>query len=403
MLTRRLWCLFDAFGRYTIAISSLLVLLVVAGPSRVVADQPPIRIGFVTTLSGPFTDAGKLQQTTVAAFQKMHGDTIAGRKIEVVWRDDGGLAPDTARRLAQELVVNEKVDFLMGLVFSPNAAAVGDVSTQAKVPTFLTNASTSNLMQKYPYMARFSYSQGQLTSTIARYALKQHITSVYLVYLDYSTGIDAKTLFANVYTAGGGTIAGETSFPLATGDFSTYVQKVKDAHPQAVFAFLSVAGRGFLKAFKDAGLDKAGVKVLATGDLVAEESLRGIGEYADGAITVMNYTHTHDSKLNRQVIAAVQAQDPTAPPFDFGACATWDAMTAAYRAIEAQKGQLDPDKTMTIVKGMRFESPRGPIEIDPLTRDIVQNMYIRRTQQRDGQWANIEIDTFPNVKDPIEK
>ncbi len=380
------------------------VPLAFARPSRAGAQTAaPIRIGFVSTLSGAFADAGKLQQTTVAAFQKLHGDTVAGRKVEIIWRDDGGLAPDTARRLAQELVVGQKVDFLMGLVFSPNAVAVGDVSTQAKVPTFLTNASTSNLMAKFPYMARFSYSQGQLTSTIARYALKQKLASIFLVYLDYSTGIDAKTLFSNVYTAGGGTILGETSFPISTGDFSTYVQKVKDAKPQAIFAFLSVAGRGFLKAFKDAGLDKAGVKVLATGDLVAEESLRGIGEFADGAITVMNYSHTHDSKLNRQVIDVVRAQDPSAAPFDFGACATWDAMTAAYRAIEAQKGQLDPDKTMALVRGMAFESPRGPIAIDPQTRDIVQNMYIRRTQLRDGQWANVEIDTFAAVKDPIEK
>jgi branched-chain amino acid transport system substrate-binding protein len=377
--------------------------LALVRPSRAVAQSTPIRIGFVSTLSGAFTDAGKLQQTTVAAFQKLHGDTVAGRKVEIIWRDDGGLAPDTARRLAQELVVGQKVDFLIGLVFSPNAVAVGDVSTQAKVPTFITNASTSNLMAKFPYMARFSYSQGQLTSTIARYALKQKLASIFLVYLDYSTGVDAKTLFSNVYTAGGGSVAGETSFPISTGDFSTYVQKVKDAKPQAIFAFLSVAGRGFLKAFKDAGLDKAGVKVLATGDLVAEESLRGIGEFADGAITVMNYSHTHDSKLNRQVIAAVQAQDPSAPPFDFGACATWDAMTAAYRAIEAQKGQLDPDKTMAVVRGLAFESPRGPIVIDAQTRDIVQNMYIRRTQLRDGQWANVEIDTFAFVKDPVEK
>lgn len=387
-------------------IASLLLaalVLPLASSTTATAQQGPIRIGVVSTLSGSFTDAGKLAQTTVATFQKLHGDTVAGRKVEVIWRDDGGIAPDTARRLAQELVVGEHVDYLMGLVFSPNAVAVGDVSTQAKVPTLITNASTSNLMAKFPYMTRFSYSQGQLTSAIATYALKHNIKSVYNVYLDYSTGVDAKNSFTQAFTAGGGQIIGEVSFPITTGDFTTYVQKIKDAHPQAVFAFVSVAARGFLKAFRDTGLYKAGIQVLGTGDMVAEESLNAMGDFADGAITVMNYSNVHDSNLNRQVKAAIKAQDPAAPLFDFGAVAMWDAMTAIYKTIDAQKGQLDPDKTMALLKGMKFESPRGPIAIDPATRDIVQNMYIRRTQKKDGVWANVEIETIPQVKDPYEK
>lgn len=385
------------------ALLAALLPLIAGSTVRADTQQGPIRIGVVSTLSGSFADAGKLQQATVAAFQKMHGSTVAGRKVEVIWRDDGGIAPDNARRLAQELIVGEHVNYLMGLVFSPNAVAVGDVSTQAKIPTLITNASTSNLMAKYPYMTRFSYSQGQLTSAIAAYALKHNIKSVYNVYLDFSTGVDAKNGFTKAFTAGGGQIVGEVSFPITTGDFSTYVQKIKDAHPQAVFAFVSVASRGFLKAFHDAGLDRAGIKVLGTGDMVAEESLNSLGESADGVITVMNYSHVHDSKLNRQVIDAVHRQDPSAAPFDFGAVATWDAMTAIYKTIEAQKGQLDSDKTMALLKGMKFESPRGPIAIDADTRDIVQNMYIRRTQQRDGAWANVEIETLPLVKDPFEK
>jgi branched-chain amino acid transport system substrate-binding protein len=383
---------------------ALIALLPLAAttPPALAQQQGPIRIGVVSTMSGPFTDAGKLLEATVAAFQKMHGTTIDGRKIEVIYRDDGGIAPDNARRLAQELVVGEHVDYLMGLVFAPNALAVGDVSTQAKIPTFITNASQSNLMAKYPYMVRFSYSQGQLTSTLAAYALRHKIKSIYDVYLDFSTGIDAKNAFNQTYTAGGGQTAGEVAFPITTGDFSTYVQKVKDAHPQAIFAFLTVTARGFLKAFRDAGLN-ANIQVLGTGDMVTEESLKSIGELADGAITVMNYSNVHDSKLNREVKAAVHAEDPSAPDFDFGAAATWDALTAIYKTIEAQKGQLDPDRTMALVKGMKFESPRGPIAIDPATRDIVQTMYIRKTEPRDGGWANVEIESFPQVRDPYEK
>ncbi len=384
------------------AIVASLVLSLAAGPSATLAQQQPIRIGVLATLSGPFAGAAKLAMAVNAAFLKMHGDTVAGRKVELIYRDDTGLAPDVARRLAQELIVGSHVDFIIGLTFSPNATAVGDVSTQGKTPVLITNASATDLMAKFPYMARFSYTQGQLSSSLAKWALKNKIDRVYSVYLDFSTGVDAKTGFRKVFTAGGGQIVGESSFPITTGDFSTYVQKVKDAHPQAVFVFLATAGRGFLKAFRDAGLDKAGIKVLGTGDLVAEESLTGMGALADGVITAMNYSNAHESKLNRDVIEAVKAADPSAPPLDFGGVADWDALTAIYNVIEAEKGTLNLDKTMSLLRGMHFESPRGPIAIDAQTRDIVQNIYIRRTQPRDGRRQNIESETYQQVKDPYE-
>ncbi len=375
------------------------VALAAGRPVR--AEAGPIRVGVVATLSGSFANSAKLYQACVSAFQKTHGTSVGGRTVEVIFRDDTGLAPDTARRLAQELVVGEGVSFLAGVTFSPNALAVGDVSTKAKVPLLITNASASNLIANIPYAIRLSYTQGQLTSALAAWALKNGITSVYNVFLDYSTGIDAKTGFSKAFTDGGGKVVGEVSFPISTGDFTTYVERVKDAKPQAVFVFLATAGRGFLKAFRDAGLDKAGIRVLGTGDLVAEEMLPAIGEFADGAITAMNYSHEHPSALNRQVIATVDA-DPGTPPLDFGGVAAWDAMTAIYKAIDAQRGGVDPDKTIAFFKGMKFESPRGPIAIDPATRDIVQNIYIRRTQQRNGTWTNVEIETIPHVRDPLE-
>jgi branched-chain amino acid transport system substrate-binding protein len=371
--------------------------------SRVGAQQPPIRIGLISTFSGGFSSANQVYHATIKAFQKLHGNTAGGRSFEFIYRDDTGLAPETARRLAQELIIGEHVDFLVGFTFSPNAAAVSELSTQSKVPVLITNASTTNLMAKAPYMARFSYTQGQLTTALASWALKNKIKSVYNVFLDFSTGHEAKDLFTNAFTAGGGKIVGEVGFPLSTLDFTTYVQRVHDAQPEAVFAFLATAGRGFLKAFRDAGLNRSGIRVLGTGDLVAEDLLPSIGEYADGVITAMNYSYAHNSSLNRAVIAAVMAADPTTPPFSFSAAALWDVLTAIYRVVDVQKGSLDPDKTMALLKGIAFESPRGPIRIDPDTRDIVQNIYIRRTQLQNGNWTSVEIDTFPMVKDPIER
>jgi branched-chain amino acid transport system substrate-binding protein len=366
------------------------------------AQSPPLKIGLVATLSGNFTSAGKSADAAIAAFMKSHGDTVAGRKVQVIKRDDGGNAPDTAKRLAQELIVSEHVDFLMGLTFSPNAKAVGDVSTSAKKPVFITNAASNGILEPNPYMARFSYTEGQLTTPLAQWALKNKIKTVYSIALDYATGIDAATGFESAYTAGGGKIVGQVRVPLNAQDFSAYVQRIKEARPQAIFAFLTVSGAPFLKAWDAAGGPATGARILATGDVANENSLPSYGDAALGMITAMNYAESHNSPLNKTLIRDMHAIDPTVDP-DFGSVATYDVMQAIYKVVEAQKGNLDPDKTMQLVRGMKIDSPRGPIQIDPQTRDVVQTIYIRRVEKVDGKYQNTEIASYPNVRDPIEK
>jgi branched-chain amino acid transport system substrate-binding protein len=367
------------------------------------ADAPPLKVGLIATFSGGFTQAAKTSDAAIAAFVKEHGDTVAGRKLVIIRRDDGGNAPDTAKRLAQELIISDHVDFLMGLTFSPNAKAVGDISTSAKMPVFITNAASNGILEPNPYMARFSYTEGQLTVPLAQWALKNNIKSVYAIYLDYATGIDAAAGFQNAFTAGGGKIAGEVRVPLSAQDYSAYVQRIKDAHPQAVFAFLTVSGGPFLKAWDAAGGAQSGIKILATGDLTAESTLPALGDSALGVITAMNYSATHDSPLNRQLTRDMHAADPSIDTPDFGSVATYDVLQAIYKVVGAQNGTLDPDKTMALVKGMKLESPRGPIQIDAQTRDIIQNIYIRRVDKVDGKYQNTEIATYPLVRDPIEK
>jgi branched-chain amino acid transport system substrate-binding protein len=367
------------------------------------ADAPPLKIGVVTTMSGNFTQSGKTADAAMAAFFKEHGDTVAGRKVVVIKRDDGGNAPDTAKRLAQELIVSEHVDFLMGLVFSPNAKAVGDVSTSAKMPTFITNAASNGILENNPYMARFSYTEGELTQPLAQWALKNNIKSVYTIVLDYATGIDAASGFESVYTAGGGKVLGDVHVPLNAQDFAPYVQRIKDAHPQAVFAFLSTSAAPFLKAWSVAGGPATGTKILATGEFTIESSLPVFGDAGLGVITAMNYAASHKSPLNTQLTRDMRAADPSVEEPDFASVATYDVLSAIYKAVETQKGNLDPDKTMQLVRGMKIDSARGPIMIDPQTRDIVQNIYIRRVDKVDGKYQNTEIATYPNVRDPIEK
>jgi branched-chain amino acid transport system substrate-binding protein len=380
------------------AVTAAVLIAPIAG-----ADAPPLKIGVVTTMSGNFTQSGKTADAAMAAFFKEHGDTVAGRKVVVIKRDDGGNAPDTAKRLAQELIVSEHVDFLMGLVFSPNAKAVGDVSTSAKMPTFITNAASNGILENNPYMARFSYTEGELTQPLAQWALKNNIKSVYTIVLDYATGIDAASGFESVYTAGGGKVLGDVHVPLNAQDFAPYVQRIKDAHPQAVFAFLSTSASPFLKAWSAAGGPATGTKILATGEFTIESSLPVFGDAGLGVITAMNYAASHNSPLNKQLARDMRAADASVEEPDFASVATYDVLSAIYKAVAAQKGNLDPDKTMQIVRGMKIDSARGPIMIDPQTRDIVQNIYIRRVDKVDGKYQNTEIATYPNVRDPLEK
>jgi len=380
-----------------------LALPLTLGSSAVLGQQTPIRIGIVYSFSGAGGTAGKEFNDVLAVFQKQHGDTIAGRKVEIISRDDGGIAPDNAKRLAQELIVQEHVDLIGGLIFTPNAVAVGTVSTQAKMPVFIMNATTSNIMAKNPYMSRYSMTATQVTVPLAKYAYKSGMRNMYVVFMDYGPGIDSGQTFENTFTAEGGKIAGEIRVPVLATDFSAYLQRVKDAHPDGLYVFLNASGSGttFLKQAQSQGFDKSGIKIFCSGDLLTEQVLPASGEASLGVISSMSSSGTHDSKMNRDFIKAVEAQSGGLPP-TFGGVGVYDTLTAMYKVIEAQKGQIDPDKTMELVKTLKFESPRGPIAIDPDTRDIIQNVYIRRTEFKGGKLVDTEIDTYPMMKDPSE-
>lgn len=387
-----------------LAACAVLAALVPAGLPARAADLPPIKIGFVSSFSGDSAVTGRGSEAAIVAFQKTHGDVVAGRKVIVIRRDDTGIAPDVSRRLAQELILQEKVDLLAGISYTPNAIAVGAVSAAAKVPFLLVNASTSGILAKAPYTVRFGMTTPQVTMPLAQWALKNGIKTAYAVFQDYGPGIDAGRSFNEAFTGGGGKLLGEIRVPVTNADYTAYLQRVKDAKPDAVFVFdnASTGGPQFLKAYRDLGLDKLGIRVISTGALVDENDLLAIGDRAIGVISSFDYSMVHDSKVNRDFVKAMKDAAPDVEP-DFVAVATWDVLTAAYKLIEAQKGVIDPDKTMELLRGMKIDSPRGPIAIDPDTRDIVQNVYLRRTEKRDGKLVNVEFAVIPMVKDPYEK
>jgi branched-chain amino acid transport system substrate-binding protein len=390
-------------GLFALALSAMLTVVLAAAAF---AEQPaPLKVGIVFSFSGgDNVELGREFDAAVAAYQKEHGDVVAGRRIVLLKRDDGGIAPETARRLTQELIVQDRVELLVGTSYTPNALAMEQLSTAAKIPFFIVNAATSGIMAKAPYTARFGFTQAQITDAFGRWAAKSVGNTAYLLFQDYGPGIDAGTAFAKAFTAAGGTVLGESRIPVNNTDFSAYVQRAKDARPKVLYVFLNATGGGiqFLKAVKASGIERNGTKVLVNGALVNEAILPAEGDSAIGVYSTSDYTAMHDSALNRKFVKDFKAAYGADQNPSFIAVAAYDAMNAVYRVVEAQHGRLDPDRTMQIVKGMKFESPRGPIEIDPVTRDIILNVYFLKTERRGGVLGNYEFETTPMVKDPTE-
>ena len=365
------------------------------------SQQGPVKIGLIASFSGPFQAYGRNVEDGMRTYMKMHGDTYAGRKIEIIERDTTGPAPEVAKRLAQELLARDNVDFLAGFVLTPNALAVAPLATQAKVPMIIMNAATSIITEKSPYIARFSFTLPQVSAPMAEWALKNGIKQVYTLVSDYGPGIDAEKSFQKAFTAGGGQIVDSVRVPLQNPEFAPFVQRIKDANPQAVFVFLPAGEQGiaFMKAFEERGLDTAGIKVIATGDLTDDDVLMAMGDATLGIVTTHHYSAAHDSPENKAFVAAYREVSGGKRP-NFMAVGGFDGMAAIAQVIEKLNGKLDGDKAMEILKGMKLDSPRGPIWIDPETRDIVQTVYVRRVEKVGDKLYNIEFDHFDNVKDP---
>jgi branched-chain amino acid transport system substrate-binding protein len=374
----------------------------VAAPAHA---QDTLRIGLIATYSGPYADYGRQFDSGVALYLKENGGKIAGRPVEIIKKDTAGPAPDAAKRIAQELIVRDKVSMLTGLDFSPNAYAVGAIATQAKIPTLVMNAASSGITTSSPFVARLSFTVQQVTDPMARWLLKQGIKEVYTVVADYASGQDAETAFKKAFTAGGGKVVGEVRTPMSNPDFSAYVQRIKDAKPQAAFFFFpsGVMPPAFLKVWKERGMEAAGIKLFATGEATDDSFLDATGDVALGLITSHHYSYVHPSAKNQKFVKDFEAQFGTAMRPNYFAVTAYDAMAAIDLALKKTKGDLSGEKVMEAFKGLSFESPRGLIEIDPATRDIVQTVYIRKTERAGGKLVNVEFDKFDRVKDPAKE
>ncbi|MCP1574535.1 ABC transporter substrate-binding protein [Herbaspirillum rubrisubalbicans] len=363
--------------------------------------EDTIKVGLIAAFSGPFADYGKQMEGGIKAYMAQHGDQVAGKKVQVIIKDTTGPSPEIAKRLAQELVVREKVDFLAGFGLTPEALAVAPIAEQAKKPMIIMNAASSIITTKSNYIARFSMTLPQVSGPMATWALKNGIKRVVTLVADYGPGIDAETAFKTNLLGGGGQVVESIRVPLRNPEFAPYIQRIKDAKPQAVFIFVPAGEQSiaFMKGYRERGLAEAGIKVIATGDLTDDHVMPAMGDSTLGVITTFHYSAAHDSPENKAFLKSFAAANPDAGRPNFMAVAAYDGMNAIYEVSKKLNGKIDGERAMAILKTMKFVSPRGPIAIDPATRDIVQTVYVRKVEKIGNEAYNVEFDKFENMKD----
>lgn len=376
----------------------ILAAAALVAPCGSMAQGEVFKIGLILPMTGPFSSTGRQIEAAVNLYMAQNGSTIAGRKVEVVLKDDAGV-PDQTRRLAQELVVNEKVSVLAGFGVTPAALAVGPIATQSKTPAVIMAAATSGIVATSPYFVRTSYTLPQTAITMAEWAHKNKIKKVVTMVSDYGPGIDAEKSFKERMQLNGGQIVGEIRVPMRNPDFSPFLQRVRDLQPDAVFVFVpSGPAATLMKQFAERSLDKSGIKLIGDGGVTDDDQLNEMGDVAAGIVTAFHYSAAHDSPTNKKFVEAFTAANRGMRP-NFMAVGGYDGMRVIYKALESTKGTGGGEALMAAMKGQAFESPRGPVLIDAQTRDIVQDIYIRRVERRNGQLWNVEIDVNKAVKD----
>jgi len=378
--------------------TTALATLALAG-TAVLAQDNVFKIGLVLPMTGQQATTGRQIEAAAKLYMAQNGDTVGGKKIQLIIKDDTSI-PDVTKRMAQELVVNDKVNVLAGMGITPSALATAAIATQSKTPLVVMAAATSSITEASPYIVRTSFTLPQAAVAIADWAPKNGIKKVVTLVSDYGPGIDAERFFKDRLTFNGGTIVESLRVPMRNPDFAPFLQKVRDLKPDALFVFVpSGAGAAVMKQFLERGMDKAGIKLIGPGDITDDDQLNDMGDGALGVVTSHHYSAAHPSALNKKFVEAFKKANNNLRP-NFMAVGGYDGMRVIYEALRATKGNGGGDALLAAMKGQIFESPRGPIFIGAQTRDIVQNIYLRKVEKKDGQLYNIEFDVIKDVKDP---
>ena len=363
--------------------------------------QDTVRVGLILPMTGPFTSTGKQIEAAVRLYTQQNGAAVAGKKIELILRDDAAV-PDNTKRIAQELIVNHQVGFVAGFGTTPTALAVAPLSVEAKIPQIVMAAATSVVTERSPYIVRSSFAQAQPVVIIADWAHKNGIKKVVTVVSDFAPGYDSETFFKDAFTKAGGQVIESIRVPLQNPDFAPFLQRAADVSPDGLFVFVPAGQAGALiRQFVQRGLDKSGVRLFGAGDITDDDLLNGMGDAVIGTVTAYFYSAAHPSEKNKAFVEAFKKANNGMRP-NFFAVSGYDGMHLIYEALKKTGGDAGGDTLIAAMKGMAWESPRGPMSIDPDTRDLVANIYIRKVEKIDGQLWNTEFETFANVKDPMK-
>ena len=382
--------------RHVIALAAAAVSGMSLGSSAW-AQSDTVKIGVILPMTGQQASTGRQIDAAIKLWVAQNGNKVAGKKVEVIVKDDGSL-PDATRRLAQELVVNDKVVALAGFGITPSAMVTAPIATQSKTPMVVMAAATSSITEASPYVVRTSFTLPQASVALAEWANKNGVKKVVSLVADYGPGYDAEKFFTDRITLNSGQVMEKLRTPMRAPDFAPVLQKVRDAKPDALFVFLpSGQGAAFMKQFGERGLDKAGIRLIATGDVTDDDQLNDMGDVALGVVSSHHYSAAHPTATNKKFVEAFTAANKFRP--NFMAIGGYDGMRVIYKALEASKG-AGGDALLAGMKGQIFESPRGQVLIDAQTRDIVQDIHIRKVEKKDGQLWNIEFDSVKAVKDP---
>jgi branched-chain amino acid transport system substrate-binding protein len=377
---------------------------ILAGLSAVFAAggahaQDVVKIGLVQSMTGPFNTVGKAAVNGARLYIQQHGDTVAGKKIELIVKDDGSV-PDVGKRLAQDLIVTDKIAILGGGI-TPSALTIAPLATEAKIPMVVMVSGASITTERSPYIVRTSFTLGQSSSIIADWAVKNGAKKIVTIVNDWAPGVESETTFKDAATKGGAQIVEAMRVPLQNPDFSPFLQRARDLNPDTLFVYFPGNQAGiFAKQFLERGMDKSGIRIVGPGDLTDDDELPGMTDAMLGIVTAHHYSAVHDSALNKSFVADFEKANGKRP--NFIAVGGYDAMHLIYQALTKTGGKTDGDGLLAAMKGMKWESPRGPMSIDPETRDVVHNEYIRKVERVNGALSNVEFATFEAVKDPLK-
>ena len=366
--------------------------------------QGTVKIGIISAYSGQFADTAAQIDNGIKLYMKQNGDTVGGKKIEIIRKDTGGPNPDVAKRLAQELVVRDNVDILAGFTLTPEALGAAGVADEAKKRMVVMNAATAIITEKSPYIVRVSLTLPQIAETAGSWlATKGGAKKAYTMVSDFGPGIDAEGAFQRAFKAAGGEIIGSVRMPVANPDFSAFIQRAKDLNPESIFVFVPGGAQpaAIGKAFAERGLDPAKIKIMSTGEAVDEQAIKAMGDVSIGRLSAWHYDYNLKSKKNADFVKAFNDEFKRNP--DFFAVGGYDGMHLIYESLKKAAGKTDGDSLIAAAKGMKWDSPRGPISIDPATRDVIQTVYIRKVEKAGGAIVNVDFDKVENVKDPTHK